>query len=549
MRTKRSKQRGSGLLLAMFFLILLLVMATAYMQLIPTELTSAKRTQFDIQGAYAADAGLIAAIAYMEEEITNGREPVISAAGYTSPVKTIHSGKWDYKFTIIPDAETPPLGPNSQRIYKVTSDAVLDGRSYRTVEAWVAQDTWAKYAFFMETGFGGWMGVTDRVTGPMHSNEKLKISVPSGFNYDAMTQPTFLGETTFSQIQAGSADGVEYDRNPPYSWTGAKNAYNQMLAGGRDDLHSETVKKMPTNQNSIGKAAWFGNTYSGSVPTVPSNGITMNSGSTGVYIKGNVDEMYLSVDANGNSVTDIKQNSVSTIPSQVINLNGNYTIPANSLRKGSAAVVTSPELVTGSKTVIKRPAAGGKFEYEIIDGGGNGVFFVDGNIDSLAGKNKGRKTIATSVDLAAGKKGRIEITNDITRDDTPIGTEPTGDRDGLGLVAYDIALSSTAPRLGSADPLDLYCLLFAGVSTSTSSEGGLVVENYASGPWGKFIVHGAFIQAVDGPWGYISGGLPSTGFSSYAFNFDSELARNPPPFFPTTTKFVLRSYLSRITHT
>lgn len=547
MKLRRKSQRGTGILLAFFFLILLSFMATAFMSLVPAELTAAKKTQFDVQGGYVADAAVIAALAYCEEEVSNGREPVTSSSGiYDSAIQVMSDGDWKFKFRIVSDPETAPLGNNSNRIYKIIGDAILDGRSYRTVEAWAAQDTWAKYAFFMEKGFGGWMGITDKVTGPMHSNEKLKISVPAGHNYDAMTQPTFMGETTFSTAHAGSPDQVEYDRNPPYSWAGTKNAYNQFLAGGRDDLHMEAVKKMPTNTNNVGKAAWYGNTYSGNVPAVAVDGITMNGGDTGVYIKGRVNEMHLRVDGGDNGIVEIQQNSVSPLSSEVITVNSSFTIPANTYRKGSATPVTSPEPVGANKTVIKRPTALG-FEYEIVDGVGNGVVFVDGNIDSLSGTNRGKKTIATSVDLAAGKKGRIEITNDLLRADTSAGNEPSGDRDGLGLVGYDIVISDTVPRLGSTDPLDIYALLFAGVSTSTSAEGGLVVENWTSGPWGRFVIHGSFIQAVDGPWGYISGGLPYTGFSSYAFNFDSELARNPPPFFPTTSKFVLRSYLEHVT--
>ena len=130
-----------------------------------------------------------------------------------------------------------------------------------------------------------------------------------------------------------------------------------------------------------------------------------------------------------------------------------------------------------------------------------------------------------------------------------MGDEPVGSADGLGLVGYDIAISDTVPRLGATDPLDIYALVFAGMSNSSISKGGLVVEDPGSGPWGKFIIHGSFIQAEDTVWGYISGGLPSKGWSSYDFLFDKELARNPPPFFPTLNKFLIRSYQEHITTT
>lgn len=539
---RNSKKRGSGLLLALFFLILLSTLAIAFMKLVPSELTAAKKTQFDIQAGYAADAGVIAAISYLEESLTNGNEPLTSPT-YTSSKIDMAGGKWSYKFIIEADPQTPPVGPSTNRVYKITSNAQLGTKSYRTVEAWVAQDTWGKYCFFMEQGFGGWMGITDKVTGPMHTNEKLKISVPSGFNYDDMTEPTFMGETTFAQSQASSPDGVQYDRNAPYDWNGTKNAYSQFLAGGRDDLHAESEKHMPKNQNSLGEAAWYGNTYSGSVPGSAPSGISMNGPDTGVYIKGDVSEMLMSVDGAGNAVLDVKQGST---PNSIITVNGNYTIPAGSYMKGSSTPTPGPSLIAADSTVIKRKV-GTKWEYEVVNGRGNGVIFVDGDIDSLQGTNKGKRTIATSVDLTVGKKGRIEITGDILRADTPVGTEPTGSDDGLGLVAYDIALSDTVPRLGDTDPLDIYALLFCGMSDGSTQKGGLVVENWNRGPWGHFNVHGSFIEAVDGPWGYISGGHPSTGFSSYDFTFDPELARNPPPFFPTLNKFLIRSYQEHIT--
>ncbi len=563
MRTIRKDNRGSGLILAFFFLILLSMMAVAYMNLIPSELTSAKKAQFDIQAGYAADAGVVAAIAYLEEKLIGGTEPLTSPS-YTSPEILMSGGPWTYQFTILPDAETPPAGPSTNRIYKITSKADLNGHTRRTVDAWVAQDTWGKYAFFMEKGFGGWMGILDKVTGPMHSNEKLKISVPSGLNYDTAfrdvlgnPEPTFMGETTFSDAH-GSSDGVQYgpsnDNDAPYKWAAkpgaTRNAYSEMLAGGRDDLHREDLKKMPTNQNELGKAAWYGNTYSGNVPTgSPAEKVTMNAADSGVFISGNVDEMILSVVAD-NSIVQVRQGGAPALQAeQIITVNSTYIIPTGAKIKGQTLPTVAPVVVPTDSTVVRR-WVGGTYEFEVVAGRGNGVVYVDGNIDSLRGVNKGKRTIGTAVDLTTSpqKKGRIEITGDITRADTVVGQEPVGSADGLGLVGYDIVISDTVPRLGTTDPLDIYALLFAGMSTSTTSQGGLVVENWTSGPWGKFIVHGSFIQAEDKAWGYINGsGLPTTGWSSYDFLFDQDLARNPPPFFPTLNKFLIRSYQEHIT--
>ncbi len=69
-RLRKEQQRGSALLLALFFLVLLYLIAVALFRLIPGELHSVGRTRQDMQAHYAAAAGVKHATAWLQSVIT-----------------------------------------------------------------------------------------------------------------------------------------------------------------------------------------------------------------------------------------------------------------------------------------------------------------------------------------------------------------------------------------------------------------------------------------------------------------------------------------------
>ena len=124
-----------------------------------------------------------------------------------------------------------------------------------------------------------------------------------------------------------------------------------------------------------------------------------------------------------------------------------------------------------------------------------------------------------------------------------------GVKDGLGIVAYNVKYANRAdlPRVdgsGNPDPLLLYALIFAG---RAGSSGGVVMEEWGSGPPSTCYVMGSFIEAQDQPWGYFnsSTGQMTTGWNM-RFKYDPDLARNPTPFFPTIGKFSIRTYREKL---
>jgi len=146
----------------------------------------------------------------------------------------------------------------------------------------------------------------------------------------------------------------------------------------------------------------------------------------------------------------------------------------------------------------------------------NGVIHVDGAA-YLEGTLRGQLTIATSGDLY--------LTDDIIYVTDP-RIDPTSD-DLLGLVSeQNIIVDDTAANLDSGDETFM-CVMMA-LNTS------FTVDRYNQGtPRGSLRVIGGIIQQYRGPVGTFGGGGISTGYEK-DYAYDSRLADNPPPSFPTT---------------
>ena len=79
-RLRKEQQRGSALLLALFFLVLLYLIAVALFRLIPGELHSVGRTRQDMQAHYAAAAGVkLGALQSMTESGDYNYNPIVTA--------------------------------------------------------------------------------------------------------------------------------------------------------------------------------------------------------------------------------------------------------------------------------------------------------------------------------------------------------------------------------------------------------------------------------------------------------------------------------------
>ena len=95
-------------------------------------------------------------------------------------------------------------------------------------------------------------------------------------------------------------------------------------------------------------------------------------------------------------------------------------------------------------------------------------------------------------------------------------------------------------------------------ATMMALNGSFGVENYNSGsPRGKLHVYGGITQNLRGAvgtstvktirdhWGRVTTEVvPATGYSK-DYSYDPKLSTNPPPYWPTTGKLVLRYFIDR----
>ncbi len=183
---------------------------------------------------------------------------------------------------------------------------------------------------------------------------------------------------------------------------------------------------------------------------------------------------------------------------------------------GNADLTLAFDPVTLFASVDVDQGAGGVV-YQIPD---NGVLYVDGDV-TIWGTLSGQLTVACS--------GDIYIVNDLLYTTDPrVDPEST---DLLGLIADgNIIMADTAANLDAGDETVMAVMMALGTS--------FTAQNYSAGtPRGYLRIIGGVIQARRGPVGTFN---PSTLMLVTGYDkdyvWDSRLADNPPPSFPTTGK-------------
>lgn len=637
--TISTKSSGVALMLAMLFEVLLYLLAVALLQLVPMELTSARRDQVRTQSYFFSNAMVQATMAWLcHAEDTTGdpsqglsgqdtgdaywpRRYLLQApavAGLTPQLLRAANSidpAWESTLYLYPDAAT--LAGAAPHTFKLRVTTRLEGNQVTSHEYVLQQQTFAKYGFFVDKlpNNGFYTAMRDDVyEGEFHINGKLPLYVDSKL-FSQFVAPVFRGRLSFTQASTTNPyDGISYQSgsSKPFDASGntivdsdGKDRYAKLCSQGRAAIKLESDVSMPqTNPSTempLAKAAWFGrNSAVDSLAGANiANGIHLNQlgdGSlSGVYVRGNLREMVLDVqDSNGISIPPDAQGLISTgnpvtriqeevnaqagqaLYTKVIELRDPiqpFTIPANSkvsLGGGPPYVSPDPVPVSTQKTVVVRDPGttgnpGPEKLYEVMDGFPNGVVFVDGNIGKVplldaemaGGSAVNRDYLHSDATYLGGFKGTnygaartvavnlarnnyIRISGDITRGDARPGQVPSGRRDGLGLVGYDVVVASEIPRNGDIQPFYLYCLLFAGrrdVSGVTQS-GSVIYENWDTRPgWGRLYSYGSYVVGQDRIWGDNGGrGWMPT------FRHDYQLASSPPPFYPTRSDYKLQAY-------
>ncbi|MBI3929909.1 MAG: hypothetical protein HY319_30500 [Armatimonadetes bacterium] len=592
---RRRSDRGSILLLAFLVMIVLYMLARAMVVAIPVEMNAANRLKNETAARYTAEAGIEDCVAWLEDMHAGGLSAgvpfVVAGPGsaVAEPVTGVErrSGEldglaWEATIRPFPGPEHERLRP---RAFLVESQALLEGQPLHRITAVVEQESLANYASFVDSNTEGggeevyfrMIGSGVECDGPYHTNDVFRLFIPEGYFTDSETmggaigpgsgggsgdgagEAGFQGPLTASGFYAQEppGDGIQYVEGSelPVDGSGQPDEakYRRLLKDGRAALSTGVEQRpLPSDFQVLEEAA-----YGGPVPTSIPDGSILLNGQAGIYVQGDV-EIRLSVE-NQNPVLTFGQNQGVDV-TRVIFASDNPVADG-----GYSASV--------GQTLVLRPDGSGS----VVQGTGNGIVFVDGDIEGLSGLNKHGRTIV------ADPEGERELTIDgpLTRLDTPVGQKPGTHRDQLGLVAHEVVLANSLrgdgsggapedPAYTDSNPLYLYANIHAGLP----EEGGFRTESLPQeSDGGQAFVHlyGSLCQGTLLPLLYsysvdsqgtsrtrptyggggatesYAAGPESEGESGwYGFQlrlfYDPASARHAPPGFPALMRFVVRTW-------
>ncbi len=524
MKCLRRQRRGSALILSILFLNALFALAVVLLSVLPMEMRSAGYQRLTTEAYYAAEAGILQALAMLEARAAAGEDPLPELKARYDLTGSL--ANWRWRVRIEADPQTPPNGNSSISAFTLRSTAFLDGRSYRTVTVAVRQESITRYAWFEEGGSEALHIFADQfqIDGPFHTNTFVQLIVPPDF-YGSSSRPTFSHGLTSAGAWSRSPDGVSYENPygyasvPPYDSQGRAitDRYKKLFGpGGRSSVQTRAkpIKLSSETQNLAAKA------WGSDLPRPAQAGVyagldsSSNQVKGGVYIVGDVDRMTLA-EEQGNSVVTILQGGKVT---RVVETLSNATTAPD----GTPVPRDSTMIVSGDRV-------------SVFSGLTNGLVYSTGSIASLSGKNRGQRTLAVDV----GNSRTITITGPLTRADTPVGTAPTGERDTLGVVGHNIYIANNAAYTPS-NPLNIYAALQGGRRDGRGAS-GQVAPTSQYGDLTRVRLYGSLTMGVKTSWGRFWDGEQIKGMTLES-HYDSNLAVSPPPYFPGIGKFRAVSY-------
>jgi hypothetical protein len=415
-------------------------------------------------------------------------------------------GDGTYAASVLPDPSNP--GALLKR-YIITANGTDLGR-VQTVSLVMQETSFGKYAYFTDkevASVGGgviWFFNRDTIRGPAHSNNSDGGSFH--INWTSGSSPIFRGPVTTS------ASGITYAATNPVSSSDYLSIYSTGIRGFQ--LGVDPVP-LPSSTSLQQAAAWgstsgFPTTNGAYVPNA--GGVSTG----GIYIAGDAG-VQMQVDGSGNQQFVVTQGSTTT------------TITVD----------------RGNNQIRKQVGAGPVTTYT---GTGAGVLYCSGNITSLSGtvadnrldtSNPPNVLSRSAYTIAAdtGNDKNITITNPITYKSAPDPTLPTTDptnlRPGtLGLIARNVIVGNSAPA-----NMEIDAEMLAGRNSTTNpsdTDGSFYVQNYSTKtPTGTLKIMGGVIQRARGPVGTFNGSGLQSGYAKNYY-YDTRMADNPPPYFPTT---------------
>ncbi len=345
---KGRKQRGSVLLLALFFLFALFLMAIAFFRLLPTELHSAARSSRAVKAHYAADAGVREAVAWLQSQPAGVQTAPVDDFNDVNDVwsDNMIDETWGYTTSI--EVTNAPI-----KVYTITGTSFRDGRPVREITAMVQNQSFAKYALFIDTWGTGQTGDplmfamgSEGITGPIHTNDHFVIQVPdSGIWGDGkeswitgirdpqgnLIEPAKMTQAGNFDISDNTldvaGDGLAYDGGNfngsdlgliPYNDSGAPIAsrYERFIEGGRERISQVNPIELPTENDEIRVKAWDGSDNPDLSDLPNATGVYVNTTSGpndpsgnvegGIFIKGS-GQMTLSIAPGENQKIQMQQ--------------------------------------------------------------------------------------------------------------------------------------------------------------------------------------------------------------------------------------------------
>lgn len=431
------------------------------------------------------------------------------------------------------------------------------------VQFGLSQPSFAQFALFTDThrtasGSDLWFTNGSVFDGPVHTNGNNNSYMHFAANVKgSMDSATFKGKLTSSSTKIAylhydnkGNQVVEEDSTTPLSNKNpsSKKGVTPIFEDGYERGKPEI--DLPENSFSQARAALGGDstnqTSLSNKDIRKSLGLTENNNAVpggvytpsdasgnatgGIYIQGDVDEMIMSVDANGKQQIYIRQAA--------------YT-------KGSGKnKVNVPEV---KKTITIDPAAKTMVVKDMknnttttLQNASRNILHVEGDIKSIGGPSRqpsnSKKTedappaIQKEMALTVSSTGDIVVQRDLKYQDDPRGADGQfggGDdnlktKNMLGLFSSggDVRVGTSAP-----DNMSIHASIMA-----ASNGAQFTVDNYTSrAVQGQLNVLGGIIQNYYGASGTFNANGPASGFNPSRI-YDRRFGQAAPPFFPTTSE-------------
>lgn len=524
-------QRGIALVAALLALVVAFAMAGTFMFTTVGEKSLTSNVHVARNALFAADAGVrmsqqsLANMAQSKlDSLINywpGNGPVIANPASLFPAGNVVVTSTSPRFTSLAQVTfADSVISDTAQVYNYNYSIVSSGgygsfgarrvQSQGVLRVSASNGTFADFLMFTDIhtfSDGGtiWFSSSGTFDGRVHSNGKFRFAYA----------PTFQDHVTSASLVA-----TYYNRGNPKDLASNSNANIDVpnFYGGfqrnapRVDLppnssvQQNAALGLPANSplptNTVINAA-----IGGSGSGTPPNGIYVinasGSVSGGIYVQGALDQVAMSVDANGRQIYDLLQGSARRI-----------------ITVDSTASLTT--VFDGTTTTS-------------YAGAPSGSMFVNGAISDLRGPDRDGgpsppPALADETQLLITATGDIVIKRDLTYEDFNDGANVLG-----------IYSTGGSVRIGTTAPNDLYMDAFV---MATGSTGVFKVDNHGSGsPRGTMHLRGGMVSRYYGAfYTFNSAGVIQTG---YARDFQYDRRGIVPPYYPTINLFVADQPLAR----